>query len=202
MVTGTQKVLFLCNCCSTTLVPSLNDQSCCSGTTGRAKKAEWRQYHCHGGQVLLWSLNGGTVVTTVITQWMPLVGQRRHNGGTRKADMSLKLIHNVRIFYWATNGLPLCILSATTAMCVPSSCPLWATCEGPTSSATFVQLFWTCSKLHGDHGVLGDVWTSYMPLLNNQGNRSAFTRATLLPSPATRPVLWSHKGGIKVAAPV
>ena len=100
MVTGTQKVLFLCNCCSTTLVPSLNDQSCCSGTTGRAKKAEWRQNHCHGGQVLPWSLNGGTVVTTVITQWTPLVGQRRHNGGTRKADVSLKLIHNVRIFYW------------------------------------------------------------------------------------------------------
>ena len=48
-------------------------------------------------QVLPWSLNGGTVVATVIAQWTPLVVQRRHNGGTRKADVSLKLIHNVRI---------------------------------------------------------------------------------------------------------
>ena len=195
MVAGTQKVLFLCNCCSTTLVPSLNDQSCCSGTTGRAKKAEWRQNHCIVAQVLPWSLNGGTVVATVIAQWTPLVGQRRHNGGTKKADVSLKLIHNVRIFYWATNGRPLCTHSATTAMCVPSSCLLWVTCEPSTSSATFVRLFWTCSKLHGDHG---DVWTCYVPPLKDHGNRSA----SLLPSTATWPVLWSHKGGTKVTAPV
>ena len=152
-------------------------------------------------QVLPWLLNGGTVVATVIAQWTPLVGQRRHNGGTRKAEESLKLIHNVRIFYWATNGRPLCFHSAITAMCVPSSCLLWATCERPTSSATFVRLFWTCSKLHGDHGdhgVHGDVWTSCVPPLNDQGNRSA----SLLPSTATWPVLWSHKGGTKVAAPV
>ena len=149
-------------------------------------------------QVLPWSLNGGTVVATVIAQWTPLVGQRRHNGGTRKADVSLKLIHNVRIFNWATNGRPLCIHSATTATCVPSSCLLWGTCERPTSSATFVRLFWTCSKLHGDHGVHGDVWTSCVPPLNDQGNCSA----SLLPSTATWPVLWSHKGGTKVAASV
>ena len=49
LVAGTQKVLILCNCCSTTLVPYLNDQIYCSGTTGRAKKAECRQSHCHGG---------------------------------------------------------------------------------------------------------------------------------------------------------
>ena len=49
VVAQTQKVLFLCNCCSTTLVPSLNDQICCSGATGRAKEAEWRQIHCQGG---------------------------------------------------------------------------------------------------------------------------------------------------------
>ena len=82
-------------------------------------------------QVLPWSLNGGTVVATVIAQWTPLVGQRRHNGGTRKADVSLKLIHKFRIFYWATNGRPLCIHSATTAMCVPSSCLPSATCDRP-----------------------------------------------------------------------
>ena len=43
-------------------------------------------------QVLSWSLNGGTVVATVIAQWTPWVGQKRHNGGTRKADVSLKLM--------------------------------------------------------------------------------------------------------------
>ena len=188
MVAGTQKVLFLCNCCSTTLVPSLNDQSYCSGTTGRAKKAEPLPW-CYRGRWMeaqwspQWSLNGphwsakgGTMVVQI---W--------------KADVSLKLIHNVSIFYWATNGH-----SATTAMCVPSFCLLWATCEPQTSSATFVRLFWTCSKLHGDHGVHGDVWTSYMPPLNDQGNCSP----SLLPWTATWPVLWSHKGGTKVAAPV
>ena len=97
-------------------------------------------------QVLPWSLNGGTVVATVIAQWTPLVGQRRHSGGTRKAGVSLKFETQCSHFYWAINGRPLCIHSATTAMCVPSFCLLWATCERPTSSATFVRLLWTCFK--------------------------------------------------------
>ena len=187
MVAATQKVLFLCNCCSTTLVPSLNDQSCCSGTTGRAKKAEWRQNHCHGGSSV-----------AVVAEWRH---SGRHSGrhsdrseGRRVAQIDTQCSH----FYWATNGRPLCIHSAITAMCVPSSCLLWATCERPTSSATFVRLFWTCSKLHGDHGVHGNVWTSYVPPLNDHGKRSA----SLLPSTATWPVLWSHEGGTKFAAPV
>ena len=46
-------------------------------------------------QGLPWSPNGGTVVATVIAQWTLSVGQRRHNGGTRKAEALLKLIHNV-----------------------------------------------------------------------------------------------------------
>ena len=96
-----------------------------------------------------------------------------------------------RIFYGATNGRPLCIHSATTAVCVPSFCLLRATCEWQTSSATFVRLFWTCSKLHGDHGVHGDVWTSCVPPLSDQGNRSA----SFLPSTATWRVLWWHNGG-------
>ena len=200
VVAGTQKVMFLCNCCSTTLVPSKNDQSCCNGTTGRTKKAEWRQNHCHGG-----------LSVAVVAEW-------RHSG--RHSDRSMDAIGRPKDTMvvqgrqtcrsnWYTmfaffTGLPmadhwpLCIHSATTAMCVPSSCLLWATCERPTSSATFVRLFWTCSKLHGDHGVHGDVWTSYVPPLSDQGNRSA----SLLPSTATWPVLWLHKGGTKVAAPV
>ena len=44
---------------------------------------------------LPWSPNGGTVDATVIAQWTLSVGQRRHNGGTRKAEALLKLIHNV-----------------------------------------------------------------------------------------------------------
>ena len=73
-----------------------------------------------------------------------------------------------------------------------------ASFERPTSSVTFLRLFGTCSKLHGDHGVHGHVWTSCVPTLNDQGNCSA----SLLPWTATWPVLWSHKGGTKVAAPV
>ena len=69
-------------------------------------------------QVLPWSPNGGPVVATVIAQWTLLVGQMRHNGGTRKAEASLKLIHNVHNathhFYGATNDQPLCIHSKTT----------------------------------------------------------------------------------------
>ena len=53
-------------------------------------------------QLLPWSPNGGTVVATVVAQWTLLVGQRRHSGGTREAEVSLKLIHNV---YNCTNYL-------------------------------------------------------------------------------------------------
>ena len=153
---------------------------------------------------LPWSPNGGTVVATVIAQWTLLVGQRRHNGGMvvegrqKRRSNWYTMFTTVRIFYGATNDRPLCIHSATMAMCVPSSCLLRATCERPTSSATFVRLFWTWSKLHGDHGAHGDVWTSCVPPLSDQGNRSASS----LPSTATWPVLWSHNGGRKVAAPV
>ena len=186
------------NCCSTTPVHSLNDQNCCSGTTGRAKKAEWRQNNCHGGSsvavVAEWGHSGRHSNRSMDAIGRPKEAQWWYKGGRRVAQIDTQCSH----FYWATNGRPLCIHSATTAMCVPSSCLLWATCERPTSSATFVRLFWTCSKLPGDHGVHGDVWTSYVPPLNDQGNRSA----SFLPSTATWPVLWSHKGGKKVAAPV
>ena len=95
VVSPTQKALLLCNCCSTTLVHSLNDQSCWSSTTGHSKEAEWRQRHCH-------------VVSRValVAEWRPrgrhshrsmdTIGHRRHNSGTTKAETSQKLIHNVR----------------------------------------------------------------------------------------------------------
>ena len=104
-------------------------------------------------QLLPWSLNGGIVVATVIVQWMLLVGQKRLNGGTRQAEASLKLIHNVN------NSTPMAdhcpsSLRPQRCRCLP---PM--TCERPTPSPTFVRLFWTCSKLHGDHGVHGEVWS-------------------------------------------
>ena len=72
VVAQTQKVMFLCNCCSTILLLSLNDQSCCSGAKGRAKEAEWRQNHCQGG----W--------------WVAVVAEWRHSG--RHCDRSMDAI--------------------------------------------------------------------------------------------------------------
>ena len=96
MVAQTQKVLFLCNCCSTTLVPSLNDQLAVvvAQQVAQRRQSEGRTI-AKVAQGLPWSPNGGAVVTTVNSQWTLLVGQRRRNGGTRKAEASLKLIQNV-----------------------------------------------------------------------------------------------------------
>ena len=80
MVAQTHKVLFLCNCCSTTLVPSLNDQICCNGATGRAKEAEWRQNHCQGG----WRV-------AVVAVW-------RHSG--RHCDRSMDAIGRPKEAQW------------------------------------------------------------------------------------------------------
>ena len=86
-------------------------------------------------QGLPWSpANGATVVATVIAQWTLLVGQRRHNGGTRKAEASLKLIHNfttVRIFLrgdqWPTTLHPFCDHGDVCALLLPPLSDLWAT---------------------------------------------------------------------------
>ena len=80
VVAQTQKVLFLCNCCSTTHVPSLNGQICCSGATGRAKEAERRQNHCQGG-------------------WRVAVGAEwRHSG--RHCDRSMDAIGRPKEAQW------------------------------------------------------------------------------------------------------
>ena len=76
-------------------------------------------------QVLPWSLNGSTVVATVIAQWTPLVGQRRHNDGFMKAGVSLKLIHTVRIFF---TGRPM------TDHCASILRPRRCVCLHPASS--------------------------------------------------------------------
>ena len=82
-------------------------------------------------QGLPWSPNGGAAVATVIVPWTLLVGQRRHNSGTREAEASLKLktnYYNRTCFYGATSGRPLCIHSATTVIRVPPPLSdLWGT---------------------------------------------------------------------------
>ena len=71
-------------------------------------------------QGLPWSPNGGTAVATVIAQWTLLVGQRRHNGGSREASASLKLVYNV---YNSTH----CFTGRPMAFLLPPLSDLWAT---------------------------------------------------------------------------
>ena len=97
---------------------------CCSSTTGRAKEAEWRQNHCRGGSrdvvVAEWRHSGRHSDHSMDA----MVGQRRHNSGTREAEASLKLIHNVynsTHFYWAANLADPCasILRPRRCVCLP-----------------------------------------------------------------------------------
>ena len=86
-VAETQKILFLCDCCSTTLVPSLNDHSCHSGTTGRTKEAGWKQHHCYvGSRVTVgrrmeaqWSSQRSLSGRYWSNKWGTPVGTRRNN---------------------------------------------------------------------------------------------------------------------------
>ena len=91
VVVPTQKVLFLCDCCSTTLVPSLNQKNCYSIVAQQV--TEWRQNHYHSGSRV-----------TVVDEWrhigrhsdrsMDAIG-RPNDSGRKEAETSLKLIHNV-----------------------------------------------------------------------------------------------------------
>ena len=85
-------------------------------------------------QGLPWSLNGGAVVATVVAQWMLLVGQRRHNGGTREAEASFKLIHNVyksthllRGAQWPTPVHTFCDQGNVCAILLPLLSAMWET---------------------------------------------------------------------------
>ena len=124
MVAQTQKVPFLYNCCSTTLVPSLNDQSCCSGITGRTKKAEWRQNHCQGGSRV-----------AVVAEWrhsdrhrdlsMDATGRPKEAQWCYKQSRtSLKLIHNFHNSSPLFTGRPMVdhrasILRPRRCVCIP-----------------------------------------------------------------------------------
>ena len=177
-----QKVLFLCNCCSTTLVPSLSDQSCCSGTSGRTKKAEWRQNHCHGGSsvavVAEWRHSGRHSDRSMDAIGRPKEAQWWYKEGWRVAQIDRQCSHFFLGDQWQTTVHPFCDHGHVCAFILPPLSDLWAT------------------DLLGD--LCLNVLYIYVPPLNDQGNRSA----SLLPSTVTWPVLWSHKGGTKVAAPV
>ena len=102
---------------------------------------------------LPWSPDGGTVVATVIAQWTLLVGQRRHNGGTRKAEALLKLIHNVnnstyflRGDQWPTTVHPFCHHGDVCAFLLPPSSDLWATDLLGDLCATVLNMFKTSRR--------------------------------------------------------
>ena len=127
MVAGTQKVLFLCNCCTTTLVPPLNDQSCCSGTTGPAQKAERRQNHRHGG----WSV-------AVVAEWRhsdrsmdaisrPKEAQWWYKEGRRVAQIDTQCSHFLLGDQWPTTVHPFCDHGDVCAFVLPPLSDLWAT---------------------------------------------------------------------------
>ena len=85
-------------------------------------------------QGLPWSPNEGTVVATAIAQWTLLVSRMRHSGGTREAEASLKLIHNVynsTHFFterpMATPVHPFCDHGDACAFLLPPLSDLWAT---------------------------------------------------------------------------
>ena len=122
---------------------------------------------------------------------MLLVAQRRHNGGSRKAEASLKLIHNVYNNPHFAIGRPMAFTCASFLQ------PRWCMCLPlpPLSNLWAIDL-------------LGDLWatvlsifkTSWYPWrslnvlcapLNDRGKLSA----SFVPSTVTWPVLWSHKGG-------
>ena len=137
MVAQTQKVPFLCNCCSTTLVPSLNDQSCCSGITGRAKEAEWRQNHCQGGPMIAvvveWRHSGrhsdlsmDATDPAKEAQWWYKLGRQK-----RRSNSWYIMFKTVRLYLrgdqWPTIVRPFCDHGDACAFLLPPLSDLWAT---------------------------------------------------------------------------
>ena len=196
VVAGTQKVLFLCNCCRTTLVPSLNNQSCCSGTTGRAKKAGWRQNHCHGGPsvavVAEWWHSGRHSHRSMDAIGRPNEAQWWNKEGRRVAQIDAQCSHFLLADQWPTTVHPFCDQGNVCAFILPPLSDRWAT------------------------DLLGDLCATVLNMLKNSRRPWRPWRclnvlcATLerprqpfgLPSAFNGDLasLWSHKGGTKVAA--
>ena len=147
-------------------------------------------------QVLPWSLNGGTVVATVIAQWTPLVGTMVVYGRqTCRSNW-----YTMFVFFTGRPAADHCAFILRPRRCV---CLHHASSERPVSDRPprrplcdcfeHAQNFTaTVASMAMSERLMCHPWTTM------QGNRSA----SLLPSTATWPVLWSHRGGRKVTAPV
>ena len=120
MVTQTEKVLFLCSCYSTTLVPSLNHQNCCSGTTSRRKEAEWRQNHCHGGSRIAmlseWRHSGCHNDCSMNAIGQPKEGQWWYKGGRSITQIDTQFLQQYKFFF---TGSPIDRSHVTTAIWWP-----------------------------------------------------------------------------------
>ena len=131
VVAQTQKVMFLCNCCSTTLERSLNPRNCCGITTGRAKEAEWRQNHYYGGRGRRmeaqwspqWSLMGRYWLAkegTVVVQ-----GRQEHRQNWHTMFTTVRFI--LRGDQWPTPVHPFCDHGDACAFLLPPLSDLSAT---------------------------------------------------------------------------
>ena len=92
-------------------------------------------------QVLPWSLNGGTVVATVIAQWTPLVGQRTqwwYKEGRRVAQIDTQCSHFLLGYQWPTIDHYASILRPRRCVClhpvpferpVSDRPPRWPLCD-------------------------------------------------------------------------
>ena len=74
-----------------------------------------------------WGHSGRHSDRTMDTIGRPKEAQWWYKGGRSIAQINTQCLQQCELFYGATNGRPLCILSATTAMRVPSSSLLSAT---------------------------------------------------------------------------
>ena len=136
VVAKTQKVLFLCNCCSTILVVAWATKAAVVAQQVAQRRQSGGRTSAKVAEGMPWSPNGGTVVATVIAQWTLLVWQRRHKGGTRKAEVSLKLIHNVHNSTIFFTGRPMAdhcasILRPRQCLCLPPASFEWPVSERP-----------------------------------------------------------------------
>ena len=202
VVAEIQKILFLCNCCITNHVPSLNDQRCCSSTTGRTKKAKWRQNHCQGGSKV-----------TVVAEW-------RHSG--RHSDRSMDANGRPKeAHWWYTEGRSVAQIDAQCSQqydlftrrpmadhCASILLPRRCVClppasfERPLSDRPPRRPLCDCFE-HAQNftATMASMAMSERPVYHPWTTK-ANVRPPFLPSTATWPVLWSHKGGTKVAASV
>ena len=134
VVAQTQKVLFLCKCCSTTLVPSLNDQKCCSGTTGSTKEAEWRQNNCQGGWrvavVAEWRHSSRHCDRSIDAIGRPKEAQWWYKEGRSVAQIDTQCSQQyvfLRGDQWPITVHPFCHHGDVCAFLLPPSSDLWAT---------------------------------------------------------------------------